>query len=84
MIYNFTRVCGQDGVLRGLVSLAMCLLGKSRDSTGRKVARLGRMISVNLVSKHPYVAGLLISTITDGIISNPQITQYTGSNIRIF
>nr|XP_024215978.1 Fanconi anemia group I protein isoform X1 [Halyomorpha halys] len=72
-----SSVCGQEGVLRGLVNMSMCLLGKSKDAAGKKVARIGRMIAVNLCMKHPYIAGILISTITDSIIGQPQVTQFT-------
>lgn len=64
------------------MNLAFILLGekaaKGRETSAEKLWRLGISVLVKLVKKHNKVTGCVLQRLTDCIISDQAVTQYTG------
>ncbi|KDR08917.1 Fanconi anemia group I protein [Zootermopsis nevadensis] len=71
----------RSSVIEGMVNLAFILLGekaaKGRETSAEKLWRLGISVLVKLVKKHNKVTGCVLQRLTDCIISDQAVTQYT-------
>ncbi|XP_065207028.1 Fanconi anemia group I protein homolog [Planococcus citri] len=82
-----SRLCENDKVVKGLMNLAFSLLSfsnpKTKESSLKKIWRVGRIILVSLIKKHRKISKTILQNLTDRIITGSISNQYTDCLLHL-